>query len=118
MLIETPTLTVVAFLSVIIGSAFVWNLTQRWRKTENAINKPMSITLTTAKSPAELLLEARIARTKRRFTYFVVLILVWVFLRFRYPDVASSLEMLLGGIVATVMRGLGELFLYLANMLA
>ena len=118
MLIDTSTLTVVAVLSVIIGFAFVWNLTEKWRRTEGAINKPMSITLTTAKSPAELLLEARIARTTRRFTYLVVSVLVWVFLRLRYPDVSESLETLVMSIVSIIVRGLAQLFQFLANTLA
>ncbi len=117
MLIDTSTLTIVAVLAVIIGFAFIWNLTEKWRKTESAVNKPMSITLTTAKSPAELLLEARIARTKRRFAYFVVFVLVWVFLRVRYPEAADSLETLVFGILAAVMRGLAQLFQYVANLL-
>lgn len=117
MFIDTPSFTVAAVLAVLIGSAFIWNLTQKWRNTENALNKPMSITLRTEKTPAELILDARVARTKRRFTYFVVFVAVWVFLRLRYPEVAYSLETMMMTVLETLFRGIAGLFDFLADLL-
>ena len=77
----------------------------------------MSITLKTEKTPAELILDARVARTKRRFTYFVVFVAVWVFLRLRYPDVAQSFEAVMLAVLETLFRGMAGLFGFLADLL-
>lgn len=116
--IDTPFVTVSAVLALVIGAAFLWNVTQKWRQRENALNKPMTITLRTEKTPAELIAEANAARIKRWFTYAVVLILVWAFLKLRSPEVAVLMEQLLLGVISVLVRGLAALFSVLAELLS
>lgn len=116
--IDTPLFTVSAVLAVVIGFAFLWNVTQKWRQKENALNKPMTITLRTEKTPAELIAEANAARVKRWFTYGVVLILVWAFLKLQSPELAVLMEQLLFGVISALVRGLAALFSVLAELMS
>jgi hypothetical protein len=115
--IDIPLITGSTVLTMLIFFAFVWNLTQKWRKSENALNKPLTITLRTEKTPAELIAEANAARIKRWFTYLVVMFVVWGFLKLRYPGLADIFESLVFGILTVLVHGLAELFSFLAELL-
>lgn len=118
MSIDTPTLTGIAILGLVIGFSFLLNLEQGWRKKENAVNSPMSITLKTEKSPADLVFEARIARSKRWFMYLSIGVVVWIALRVRYPEAITSLEASLSSIISSILRSLSDLLVIFADALA
>lgn len=116
--IETPFLIGIVAVSILIGLGLVLNLEQGWRKNENAINSPMSITLKTEKTPADLLLEARLARGKRHLLYLLLAAALWLFFRIRFPEETTSFESAVMVLLSSILRGLAGVLTFFAEALA
>jgi lysylphosphatidylglycerol synthetase-like protein (DUF2156 family) len=65
---------------VLLFLGFVNNLMQGWAKKRGAMNKPMSITLYTQKSPAELNQEANAARGSCALFWIAIVLVGWLIL--------------------------------------
>lgn len=107
-------LGVTAFL---IFAAFVMNLLKNWRKPIDVVNSPMSITLRTEKTPAELNSAARTARNSRRLFWLGVLLVGYALLHVFNASLASALDAFFVELLTFVSEGLSQFFAYLAGAL-
>ena len=115
--IDTQILVGGAIVVALVGIGFFLNVQQGWLKRENAVNSPMSITLKTDKTPADVYLDARNARLRRRVTYLGIGAVIWFVVRSRFPAETMSLEAALSGLISSVLRGLAGILTALANAL-
>ncbi len=115
--IDTQILVGGAIVAALVGIGFFLNVQQGWLKRENAVNSPMSITLKTEKTPADVYLDARNAWLKRHFAYFVLAVGAWLFFRVNFYEQTTSVEAALSDLISTVLRGLAGILTALANAL-
>jgi hypothetical protein len=70
---------------------FVAGINSGWRKDEDKMNSPMSITLKTGESPADVLAKARRARTQRYIFLFSLFVAGWAIIYYFDRDFALRL---------------------------
>ena len=110
-----PYVALLIFFLSIVG---FWNQLGTWSKSEGAMESPMSITLKTEKTPAQVARAAREARRKR-ITYFLLLMVGgWlVLLLFDEPLAMSILDMF-GSLVQQVLVALVDFLSLIVQQLS
>lgn len=83
--------TLAALVLLVSFLIFISNL-GKWSKAENAPNKPLTITLSTPKTPAEVMFEAQAAKRRRQTAVFLLLIGCWIAFRLWQPELAMSIQ--------------------------
>lgn len=108
-----PWLVVVLILLIffLLVVPFFLNLLGGWRKPRDAVNSPMTITLHTEKTPAQLNSAARFATFKQRLFWIGTATVAWAIFHVINYDMAVSIDKVVFGM-------LGLLFDLFAQALA
>ncbi len=118
MTIDAPMLTGLFVLTLLISTVFYWQFGEDWRGKSGALNKPMTVTLKTEKTPADLIAAADTARNKLVIFSIFWGVLAWSLLWVVNPDLAVLLRDLLFNTVAAFARGLAALLGFVADSLS
>ena len=89
---------------------FFVNLLGGWRKSRDAVNSPMTVTLHTEKTPAQLNSAARFDRFKRNLLWVGAFVFMWALLHIINPDLAVSVDEIVFGAIGAAFGLLSQAF--------
>jgi hypothetical protein len=95
----------------------IWGWRDDWLNTENKINSPLSITLKTGDTPADINRKAGSARGKRRFLDFCLVVVVCYGFYVWNSELATEVFQAVVGVLVQVMRMLISLLEILVEQL-
>lgn len=98
----------VVFLFFVVFVPFFMNLLSGWRKPLDAVNSPMTVTLHTEKTPAQLNSAARFARFKRNLFWVGFVAVSWALLHVVNYDLAISIDEVVFSVLGTLFGALSK----------
>lgn len=118
MSIDAPMITGFFVLTLLISTVIYWQFGEDWRGKSGAIRKPMTVTLKTEKTPADLIAAANVARNKLIVISIFWAVLAWSLLWMVNPALAVLLRDLLFNTVAAFARGLAAILGFVADSMS